>query len=309
MWIYSIKTNTCDKATVLHFGSGLIGHAIWECLGKVDNRILQNEKTPYYWGAEDEKIEESWTGIFGKVKGLNTKELHVIWAAGKAGFSADEETTQKELLHFKKAISLIQKAVSNQSIEAHFYFMGSAGGMHEGVKMVQSNDQISLQRPYGRLKNAQEGVLKAATEFKSITLFRISSVYSHNNIKGRLGLIAVLVKNGIANAVSNIFGAESTLRDYVLDDDIAKCQYQQMMQKNKKGVEITYLIDGKPSSLTEIRHMVERVLGKKLYLKYSLEKNNATDITFSSHLRSPLFRSSTLYTNIKMLHQNLLKGN
>ena len=81
-----------------------------------------------------------------------------------------------------------------------------------------------------------------------------------------------------------------------------------MMQKNKKGVDIAYLIDGKPSSLTEIRHMVERVLGKKLYLKYSLQKNNATDITFSSHLRSPLFRSSTLYTNIKMLHQNLLRN-
>ena len=228
MWIYSIKTNTCDEATVLHFGSGLIGHAIWRCLCKVDSRIQQNEKTPYYWGEEDEKIEESWMEIFKKVKDLNTKELHVIWAAGKAGFSADEETTQKELVHFKKAISLIQKEVSNQSIATHFYFMGSAGGMHEGVKMVESSDQISLQRPYGKLKYAQEGVLNAATEFESTTLFRISSVYSHNNINGRLGLIAVLVKNGIANAVSDIFGAESTLRDYVLDDDIAKCLYQQM---------------------------------------------------------------------------------
>lgn len=309
MWIYNLNTETCKPATVLHFGSGLIGHAIWKYVTKLNPEVKQSKQIPYYWGNEEKRFNQIWESIFQSVEQQNTKELHIIWAAGKAGFSAKTEDTKEELIHFRKVLNTLDVFLKEKEIATHFYIMSSAGGIHEGIRMINNPDNVSLKRPYGELKYAQENSLREAKMLTSVSIFRISSVYSHSNVSGRLGLISVLIKNGISNKVSNIFGAERTLRDYVLDDDIAKCVYLNIIKVRRKGVHIEYLVDGKPSSLNEIRLMVEKAVGRKLYLQYSLQKSNATDITFAPEMQSPLFNPSPLYTNIKLLYQNLLKGN
>ncbi len=309
MRVYNLNIENC-KATVLHFGSGLIGKAIWNYMVKL-NPELENNYTvlEYYWGNEQNQFAENWDKIFDKIKALETDELHIVWAAGKAGFGAKEEEAQAELTHFTNAVKKIEKFSIEYKKKSFFYLMSSAGGIHEGLKLVNSPDKVSLKRPYGELKYAQENILRQSKILKSVVTFRISSVYSHSNVSGRMGLISVLIKNGINNSVSNIFGAERTLRDYVLDDDIAKCVCLNLMKNRRTGFYIEYLIDGKPSSLNEIKLMVEKAVGKKLYLQYSLLQSNATDITFTSEMQSKLFKPSSLYTNMKLLYQNLLKGN
>lgn len=280
---------------VIQIGFGLIGTAIDKALSA--NIILHNSHA-IQWdniSATINQLDELTSSL------TSLDEIEIIWAAGKAGFSADNKTVDAELLLFKSFVSALHQSLGARVTRC--WMMSSAGGLHEGQICISSSTDVIQARPYSRLKYEQEKIIKS--HFKHHIICRISSVYTVDNLSGRLGLLPVLMLNGIQHKVSTLVGSESTLRDYVLDKDIAKSICQQILyQPTTCGIH--YFVNGSPTSIKTIKEKIESIILKKLYIKYASVKSNAANITFLKDLKSEIFHSTPLSTNIKQLYHSLL---
>lgn len=280
---------------VIQIGFGLIGTAIDEALSA---KAITIETHRIQWS----NIEETINQLAHLTAGLSDlNAIEIIWAAGKAGFSADDDTVDAELTLFRSFISALNDTL--QSHQVRCWMMSSAGGLHEGQICITSPQDIIKARPYSRLKYEQEQIVQS--HFNHHVICRISSVYTVNNLSGRLGLLPVLMLNGIQHKVSTLVGSESTLRDYVLDRDIAQSIYQQILYRPSTSG-IHYFVNGSPTSIKTIKEKIESIILKKLYIKYASVKSNAANITFLKTLKSEIFYSSPLSTNIKQLYHTLL---
>ena len=272
---------TEQNVGIIQIGFGLIGTAIDQALSPYTEALASHQVK---WQTINSTIKQL-DSLFNNLKGLS--HLEIIWSAGKAGFSADDNIVDLELNLFRQFLEGLN--VSTQSFKTRFWMMSSAGGLHEGQTCVSSAEDISQLRPYSRLKYEQEKLVSEL--FPNHMICRISSVYTVNNLSGRLGLLPVLMLNGIQHKVSTLVGNESTLRDYVLDKDIASSISNQIKQRSDvKGIH--YFINGSPTSIKTIKEKIESIILKKLYIKYASVKSNAANITFLKGLRSDIFHST-----------------
>lgn len=311
--ILSKQINFQNKTIfVLQFGLGLVGKSINSAIKDISKsgHILISEKINWSSISSFENQVKSTSSIFSDVNNIDYKiELNIIWSAGKVGFSASDEECEKEFDFFTRAISiLISEFKSLQKCSIHFCFISSAGGLFEGQKFITKTSKPAPLRPYGRYKLSQENLLANFKEdFDSLSIVRPSSVYSNYNIKGRKGLISVLIENGISNRESVITGSDDTQRDYVLDLDIGNFVANNVLSSEKNS-ETYFLIDGKSSSIQEIRIMVESMINRKLILRYSNINKNSADMCFWPGLKPKHFNTSMLSTNVRILYNNLLAG-
>ncbi len=300
MYYYYSKNINGDNVGIIHFGIGLLGKSI-------QNNIFQGhffdtvESSNYriHWEDNEAIIRKNITNSFESNKALLNKcsRVYVIWSAGKIGFSATNEEANLQLVSFKNIVSHLSFLLKNISVKTKFTLLGSAGGLFEGQISVSSITEPRPIRPYGIMKLNEEEFLKGNDLFNAIEICRISSVYSVNKSNGRKGLVQVLVENGILNKETHIFGDENTLRDYVLDDDIAK-YIVSIIFNDSTTSEISFLINGKPSSIFEIRKLIEHILNKKLYIVNSTRKANSKNISFNSNISAKNFHSSNYSANI-----------
>ena len=286
-----------DNRTVgiIHIGFGLIGQAIDTALSV---RTIEIGQFKIDWGKTDH-IPTLMDNLVQRVVGID--EIEIIWAAGRAGFSTDSPQANLELSFFELFLNALKDELSGLSLRC--WLMSSAGGLHEGQICVSEGMEINQSRPYAILKRQQELLVRSL--FDRHVICRLSSVYTVDNLSGRLGLLAVLMRDGIRHKVSTLVGSESTLRDYVLDRDIGKYISEGILNRSEhQGIQ--YLVNGSPQSIAMIKLLIERIIMKKLYIKYAPVKSNAANITFQPKIKAEGFYNSDLSSNIKILYNSLL---
>lgn len=293
--VFSVLKTAERRILIIQLGSGLIGKAISGQL-EHNNKVIIKHKVN--WAQIQQSTDWLSNISFSKT---DYDKVEIIWAAGKAGFAATEAQTNIELNNYTYLVTKLSE--STALIPTRFWLMSSAGGLHEGQTCVSPASKLNPSRPYAYLKLEQEKIVQKY--FGHCVLCRVSSVYTTHNLNGRLGLIPVLMKNGIQNKISTLVGSESTLRDYILDKDIATYIVRHISaQSTLSGIQ--YLVNGSPVSIRTIKNYIEQITLKKLYIKYASTKQNAENITFLKSLKAPTFRSTPLLSNIKILYNSLL---
>lgn len=296
---------------VLHIGLGLVGSAIETASinQSTDVEQLQYHKVDWTDNTSFSTLISSVADCIQEELSSDTLEhvIHIIWSAGKVGFNATKEDCDKEMHYFEACVEDLSGIFDSSSIEMHFHFISSAGGLFEGQRFISQSAQPAAKRPYGFFKLAQEEhLIRRQASFSSLTIYRPSSIYSAHNVSGRKGLLAVLIDLGLKNKEITITGSEDTKRDYVLDRDIGKFVAAQIFNRKKGQTETHFLIQGKSSTILEIRLLLERIMNRKLILRFSTVDQNNADMSFTSSLKPDGFETSPLPTNLKSLYLNLL---
>ena len=76
----------------------------------------------------------------------------VVWAAGRAGFSASADECESELAAFEDAAKAIGDLVTQRGERGFsLHLVSSAGGLYEGLHRVSTDSPMSPKRPYGIL--------------------------------------------------------------------------------------------------------------------------------------------------------------
>ncbi len=305
-----------DSGIIALFGAGLIGSSIYEAIIQRGN--YQIIPMPFEWN----NLEQCRNDAEGILKlltrllqnslqnGCASPAMAFVWSAGKAGFTASEKCMEEELTCFMDVLTLVQRIMEKfPAINFFFHHISSVGGLFEGQKLVDCQSCPVPKRFYGLLKYKQESLLLQQDSLLKKTIYRPTSVYGVVNNRNRMGLIPTLIVNGIQNKVSTIFGNLSTLRDYVFSHDIAFFISESLFTcPISPSVPTYFLGSGKPSSIYEIRHCIEKIIGKKIYLEFrsTFETENTSDITINSSALPLDWKFTELTTGIRFVKERIL---
>lgn len=306
-----------DKHLVLVFGVGLLGNAILQSL--VNHGQYTIESLPFNWTDPEQQLLDAEV-ISNKITNIldhrndeynnPLTRISFVWSAGKGGFLSTEAVMKQELKSYIQVLDMFDELNKvHTDISFNFHLVSSAGGMHEGVKFVDDLKAINPCRPYGMLKQEQERVLKRDRTRESYTIYRPASVYGYVGNEGRLGLIPTLFYNCHFNKVTTIYGNINTLRDYVPCQDIGKY----ISDKIRYGVSaaeepVKLLASGKPTSIFEIKNIVEKITGKKVYLTFRDEGDNSSDITFSPSVIPVEWQCTDIETGVRDVGRRLFEA-
>lgn len=271
------------------FGVGLVGSAISNSLG----HFLEQSAhiLPMYW-ANYERLTKQMVSAFAHIRLAVTgfkdedhrsscSQLHIVWAAGRAGFGASHEELAPEVASLTCMLHHLQELSADApdcSIVIHL--MSSLGGLFEGQRLINANSIPFPRQPYGEMKMVQEQLVLALPTSLRKRIYRLSSAVAPASGAQRMGLISRLVLNGVLGKTTTIVGADTTLRDYVWHQDIGRYVAQNIVQCDvSRNTLINVLASGKPSSIAEVLGVVETQLGRRLYIKRNPELSNGADIT------------------------------
>lgn len=292
---------TDHNNTILQFGSGLVGTAV---LNQLLYQYSLTRSFQIEWNAIEKQKVQIQEFILGNLN--SDKNIWIIWTAGKAGFSASTTDIENEWEIFVYLNEVI-KSVIDSNKQVNYVLISSAGGLFEGKTSVTNQTPINIKRPYSQLKHNQEQYIINEHWINAKFLVRLSSVYTTENLSGRMGLIPVLMYNGINNIVSKIYGSNTTLRDYILDIDIGRfIKKLTINSESENVVKFFHLVEGRPRSIQEIVSLIERIIGKKMYLQFSNDLKNSDHITFAPSMKAKGFETSELDTNLRKLYNSLL---
>lgn len=297
---------TRPPLTVAVFGAGLLGSSIVNAV--LSTAPLRAEKIPLSWtdaALQGQQLQALEARIAAALKEDGRTLLKVLWSAGRAGFAATEAETAVELESFRAVLGMTERLAQRfPGARTALYLLSSAGGLFEGQRHVDQTSRPEPRRPYGLLKQRQEQLLLASGAPITKRIYRPTSVYGYLRPNQRIGLISTLILNGLRHQVSTITAWMSTLRDFVFVEDIARFISRLLLEDAAEGEESTAtLAHAKPFSIFEIEKMVENVLGRKIYVSYSLEPSNREDITFSHTVVPPGWQSSDLSSNISRIYK------
>ena len=272
-----------ENHVVLHFGIGLIGSAVQELFAQSNSNAFKTLELPFQWEKID-LIQSQFIKIFNKTTELlyNNQKLTIVWSAGKAGFLATEDEVETELTFFSKVAEELKNFSVNKQ-KAHVILLSSGGGMYEGQSNIGWMTKTKPLRPYGQLKNDTEDILTSLQEhFLKVSIIRPSSIFSTRIYKGRKGLINTLIANIKSGTQTTIYGDPNTLRDYVLDFDVAEVILDLVMDRREDD-SLLVVASGKPTSIKQIIQMIENHSGKHAQVRYTLKKSNTGNITYNAN--------------------------
>ena len=293
MLCYQLKNKV-----ILHFGIGLIGSCIKEEFFK---RKIKYQSFKVFW--QKEEFAKSINSIFYFLQDIDFEELVIIWSAGRVGFGGLQKETNDELNVFKEFCDVTETFLSKHNTNSTFILLSSAGGLHENQIKITKNSKCEPKRPYGFLKWKQEELVKNMNTVNQKVIVRPSSVFSTTYHYGRLGLINVIIINALKFKFTTFYGSLTTLRDYISAEDISKYLVNKI-ESNSNFDLINYLVSAKPTSIFEIKQIVELKLNKQCYIKYLINKTNSGNITFHKNCLPIDFEPSDLKTNINKLIKN-----
>lgn len=292
MKLYTVIDSVGEGARVqliALFGIGLIGGEIAASLERAGARGVDEVRMG--WGDEP-VFSAALAHIAGSIlRFIDARNLGVapcvsiVWSAGNTGFSAGLEVAEAEWLRFKSVLEMCEEVASlRPAANLRFFHFSSAGGVFEGQTHVSSESLPNPLRAYGELKLRQETFLQASGCFREKHVYRPSSVYGYSP-KGRRGLIAALIANGVKGRVTQIFGSANTLRDYIPAWQIGRFISSEILGSRPEAKRGPLLLaSGKPSSIYEIIRTVESIIGRKIYTIFDLSQTNALDNTYCHSL-------------------------
>jgi UDP-glucose 4-epimerase len=289
------------------FGVGLVGAALVAALHRRGACAAARHEVPW---TDPGRLLTGLHGIEDELAGAGAGRRHVVWSAGSAGFGATAAEAEAELAAFRAVLAMAGRLAGRCPRGVVFHLLSSAGGLFEGQRHVERGSRPAPRRPYGELKLRQEQLLAAAPDGLGKRVYRLTSVYGYPHGRRRRGLIPTLVVNGVRQRVSSIVGRLATLRDFTWAEDVARFLADDLLGAAPGGECVTHtLAAGVPTSILEVRRLVEAVLGRPLYLSYSPAPDNCEDITFSSRLPPPGWWASDLKTNVtNVYHEAVRKG-
>ncbi len=255
-------------------GEGLIGSAILNALLRQTSECVSLAKTSY----RVDDLKPVFQALEAALKTLTADaDIDWIWAAGRAGFGADQDEIARELAFFSAFVDHIGSAYGPRTRQ--FHLVSSAGGVYEGQSHITRDSLESPNRPYGHGKLRMESLVQE--RFQDHRIYRPTSVYGHIRPGRRMGLISAVVRNLLLHRVTHISGHADTLRDYVFANDIGQhiCRRVVTSDTSSRGIEL--LGSGKPTALREIVHNIGAIVQRPPYVRYALG-DNTSDITFQA---------------------------
>ena len=304
---------------IIIFGAGLIGTSV--C-----NNILKRTEYlatihPFNWhnlyqtkqDAKNIYKHLSDILILSSNSGNSSRKIAFVWCAGKAGFTASKKIVEDELNNYEVVLDLVIKLRRNfPTTSLFFHLVSSAGGLFEGKHIVNNKTVPEPKRYYGQLKHEQEKRLyKLGTKIVK-KVYRPTSAYGFFGPWHRMGLIPTLISNGLKCKVSTIYGNLSTLRDYIFVDDIGTFIEKKIFQDNN-SIELPcyFLASGKPSSIFEIKYIIEQILRKKIYVEFrsTSQSENIADITINSSALPIDWAVTDIKVGIRYVRESLISGN
>ena len=163
----------------------------------------------------------------------------IIWAAGSATTSTDQDHADRELDLFAQFLAhLAQHPLAGNGT---FVLISSAGGVYAGAHNPPFTEDTPP-RPigvYGHLKLAQEKAAHTALESSSIRLViaRVSNAYGPGQDLHKLqGLISKLALSTLRREPINLFVPLSTVRDFIYTADLA-AQVQGIIRGSTAGTD------------------------------------------------------------------------
>jgi len=303
-------THQTHTALVLIFGIGLIGQEIVNALTKTGYSPITHN---FSWTDRQQQASDA-SSIIGKLRTLSydpimdigyerEPDIDVVWAAGKCGFVSSCEELEEEKKSFRRILELHgQISSSGLCNSARFHLVSSAGGLFESQKLINETSTPSPCRPYGNQKLQLEQLLLDTIDKGLCFIYRPSSVYGFIN-SGRFGLISTLLKNGLINKEVNILGSMNTLRDYVFSADIGQHIANRITSNNTPG-SIEILASGKPTSILQLKLIVEQIINKKIYICCSSSEANNEDITFDANGLPVDWQSTEINLGIRKIYND-----
>ena len=291
------------------FGAGLIGGAIADAL--MQGHRAEVSVMPLHWS---EPLRRN-----GEIKAIEARigelirpqsKVGLVWSAGRAGFLSSTTEIEAELLIFRDVMAMAER-MTQRYPEAHisFHLVSSAGGLFEGQRRVTATASPEPRRRYGVLKMTQEQLVTASERLTAYQVYRLASVYGYLRRGARAGLVSQLISDGLLRSVTHMIGKMSTLRDFVFAGDAGVYIADKLLAPDEQPSKVSFLVRMRPSSLLEVQHMVEDVIGRKLHVAYSLDSTNSADITFASDAAPSDWHPSDLRSNIGMIYRAALSSN
>ena len=302
MQILSTKTKSrTGNHLVLMFGLGMIGSAIRDTLLDFEYHLMA-------------KINFDWQDVEQRNSAFNLIEtsclayspppdrMSVVWSAGIAAFHSTQDELSRENIPFMDTVGfvpMLKKVLDSARLD--FHYISSAGGLFEGQRVVNNESIPAPVRPYGRLKLAQEQVLRNSFGKNELAFYRPSSVYGPMVQKSQQGLINNLVSDGRNRRVTVLDANVMALRDYVFLGDIGNFVAKRIRFGNTgvDGSPVHFLVSSRCSSIFEVVRKIERTLKLNLQYRYDESFGNSSNITFSDSVLPPGWSPSTLDVGIR----------
>lgn len=285
---------------VLLFGSGLIGNAIETSLCSRSTNIVENILWPWL---DDIKRCNMATAVERRLGERKAEAISIVWAAGRSGMGSDRLQMQQESFLFQEVLALAQRLVKKAVIDVHIHLVSSAGGLFEGCRYVDKETMPSPARFYGVGKLHQEALLMAACSLDRklhAHIYRPSTVYGFRT-GARMGLMSVLVLNGLFGRTSVIAGRHDTIRDYVSTDDIGQFIAAKVADAFNEDPKPILLVSGRPAPIGEIVAEIEQFMGKRLLLRYDPRPTNSENMSYRQSAVPVDFAITDLRTGIRQL--------
>ncbi len=309
-------TNKTPPRIVLVFGSGLVGCQVLKALESY--APVKECHVQYSWQCDDD-ISRRQLSVLTDLLNEHlaffpidpAPSVSIVWAAGKTGFDSAEEAVEWEMRDFKRIISFAEQSAAENGGPHRFFMLASAGALFEGQRLILKNSIPSPRRPYGFLKREQECLL-ARAEISGKFVYRLSSVYGPFTEGNRINLISAMLTAGLRRQVCRIFGNLGTLRDYVDSRDIGLFVAGEIMSALPQASDRPLILASyKPTTIFEMRKIIEDSLRRKLYVSFDPVPSNALDITYApSCAPSHFWNPTTLYLGIRsIMRSSTITGN
>jgi len=303
--INSTSSDDSQRCVVALFGLGLIGREIANaCLSRAGTEAI---RVPFQWTDRSSRLTDLShveAAIHSSAK--PGSRVDFVWSAGKAGFMSNDGDTQTELETFREALTLAERVAERQHVTVTFHLISSAGGLFEGRCDVTRKEKPAPRRPYGRLKLAEEELVTSCRALSAYAVYRVASTYGHLRRGSRAGLVTQLISDGLLRRVTHISGKMATLRDFVFAADVGQYVASKIFA-SERDAGIFFLARTRPACLFEVQHIVERTMGRKLYVVYSVE-SNAADITFAPDVSPSDWHPSELQPNVGSIYRRALSS-
>lgn len=286
---------------VLLLGSGILGGAIAARL--VAQATTAPAELHWPWADADGRHRTA-IQIQQSLGATTPAAISLIWAAGRSGMGSSTDDMARETALVTELLDMAV-TLATAGTPVHVHLISSAGGLFDGHTHVGADTAPAPERPYGQGKQAQEQLLAAAaaaTPALHAHVYRPTTVYGFQ-AGARMGLIPVLILNGLAGRTSTIIGRADTLRDYVATEDVARFLADRVQQLAPASASPFLLASGRPAPLGEIVAETERLLGTRLYLRYDPRPSNSANMSFRPSAIPPELRPVDIRTGIRRVAQ------
>ena len=229
----------------------------------------------------------------------------IIWAAGHATVSSDQEICRTELSVFSDFIAYLQDNLPTG--QGTFFLTSSAGGVYAGSTGAPFSAE-SIPAPisdYGTLKLAQESVAQNLTGLR-VVIGRLSNLYGAGQDLNKLqGLVSRLVKAGLEKEAVNIFVPLDTIRDFIYVQDAAATIAS--VVRDPQSPDLVVIASGEPRSLGTVIAQVQDVLRVKIPIAYGAHdsgSSQASDLRMIPTVPNP--QSTPFPVGVKAVITDLL---